>query len=170
MEKRRAVLDSIRRIVRAVRLSSRASESAVGLSAAQLFVLQRLAEHDGLSINGLAGETLTHQSSVSVVVSKLAARKLVRRGVSPRDGRRTVISLTARGRRALAGAPEAMQVRLIAALDGLSDAEVARLARLLDRWTRAAGIAAIEPTLFGEGESSSIRIAERHAGGKRRSR
>jgi DNA-binding MarR family transcriptional regulator len=152
MEERRAVLDSIRRIVRAVRLSARSSESTVGLSAAQLFVLQRLAEHDGLSINELAGETLTHQSSVSVIVSKLVARRLVRRAISRRDRRRTVISLSAKGRRALAGAPEAMQVRLIAALDDLSDADVTRLARLLGRWTRAAGIAGTAPTLFGEEE------------------
>lgn len=152
METRKAVLDSIRRIVRAVRLSSRSSESTVGLSAAQLFVLQRLAEHDGLSINGLAAETLTHQSSVSVVVSKLAARRLVRRSTSRQDGRRTEISLTAKGRRALASAPEAVQVRLVAALDDLPEADVARLARLLARWTRAAGIAGTEPTLFGEKE------------------
>ena len=152
MESRRAVLDSIRRIVRAVRLSSRSSESTVGLSAAQLFVLQRLAERDGLSINELAGETLTHQSSVSVLVSKLAARRLVRRAISPRDRRRTVLSLTAKGRRALSGAPEPMQVRLIAALADLSDADVARLARLLARWTEAAGIAGTAPTLFGEEE------------------
>jgi DNA-binding MarR family transcriptional regulator len=152
MEERRAVLDSIRRIVRAVRLSARSSESTVGLSAAQLFVLQRLAEHDGLSINELAGETLTHQSSVSVIVSKLVARRLLRRAISRRDRRRTVISLSAKGRRALAGAPEAMQVRLIAALDDLSDADVTRLARLLGRWARAAGIAGTAPTLFGEEE------------------
>ncbi len=152
MEERKAVLDSIRRIVRAVRLSSRTSESTLGLSAAQLFVLQTLSEHDGLSINELADETLTHQSSVSVVVSKLAARRLVRREVSRRDRRRTVISLNAKGRRVLAGAPEPMQVRLIAALDGLSRAEVTRLARLLARWTEAAGIAGTAPTLFGEEE------------------
>src|SRR5512140_2718929 len=116
MEERKAIFDSIRRIVRAVRLPSRSSESTVGLSAAQLFVLQRLAEHDGLSINELASETWTDQSSVSVVVSKLAARRLVRREISRLDRRRTLISLSAKGRRALAGAPEPMQVRLLAAL------------------------------------------------------
>jgi MarR family transcriptional regulator, organic hydroperoxide resistance regulator len=152
MDKRKAVFNSIRRIVRAIRLSSRSSESTVGLSAAQLFVLQRLSEHDGLSINELADETLTHQSSVSVVVSKLAARNLVRRAISREDSRRTVISLSAKGRRALARVPEAMQVRLIAALDDLSDADVTRLAQLLARWTEAAGIAGTAPTLFGEEE------------------
>ena len=153
MEKRKAILDSVRRIVRAVRLSSRLSEATVGLSAAQLFILQRLAEHDGLSINELADETLTHQSSVSVIVSNLAARRLVRRAISRQDRRRTVISLSAKGRRALAGAPEAMQVRLIAALGDLSEADITRLARLLARWTRAAGIGGTAPTLFGEVEA-----------------
>src|SRR4051812_12400160 len=38
------VMDSIRRIVRLLRVSARASERLVGISGAQLFVLQQLAE------------------------------------------------------------------------------------------------------------------------------
>ena len=75
----RAVLDSIRRIVRALRESSRKTERSVGLGAAQLFVLQRLAGAPPLSINELADRTLTHQSSVSVVVSRLVRAGLVAR-------------------------------------------------------------------------------------------
>ena len=66
----RQVLDAIRRVVRTLREASRHSEKAAGISAAQLFVLQRLAGTGGLSVNELAARTLTHQSSVSVVVSK----------------------------------------------------------------------------------------------------
>jgi hypothetical protein len=40
----RIVLDSIRRIVQALRVSSRAAEKTVGLSGAQLFLLQQLGE------------------------------------------------------------------------------------------------------------------------------
>src|SRR4051812_49679467 len=69
----REVLDAIRRVVRTLREASRHSDRVVGVSAAQLFVLQRLAGTRGLSVNELAARTLTHQSSVSVVVSKLAA-------------------------------------------------------------------------------------------------
>src|SRR6185312_321205 len=64
------VLDSIRRIVRLLREGTRASEDAVGLSAAQLFVLQKLDPAVPLSLTELAARTLTHQSSVSVVVSR----------------------------------------------------------------------------------------------------
>lgn len=150
MDSRQAILDSIRLIVRAVRVSSASTERRVGISVAQLFVLQQLQARDGLSINELARATLTHQSSVSVVVSKLAARRLVRRATSGQDRRRTVISLSAKGRLALERAPGAVQVRLIAGLGALSEDDVTRLARLLARWTRAAGIAGTAPTLFGE--------------------
>ena len=40
----RAALDGIRRLVQRLRLSTRAAERAVGISAAQLFVLQKLSE------------------------------------------------------------------------------------------------------------------------------
>jgi len=60
--------------VQALRVSSRAAERDVGLSAAQLFVLDRLAGADqALCVNELAQRTLTHQSSVSVVVLESAS-------------------------------------------------------------------------------------------------
>jgi DNA-binding MarR family transcriptional regulator len=112
----RAILDGIRLIVRALRESSREAERAVGLSAAQLFVLQRLAGSPAISLNELADRTLTHQSSVSVVVAKLARRGLVARTRAVDDARRLEISLTSAGREVLGRAPAAAQDRLIAAL------------------------------------------------------
>src|SRR4051794_8130303 len=67
----RAIMDAIRRIVRVLRVSSRAAEKQVGLSGAQLFVLHKLADTPALSLNELADRTRTHQSSVSVVVQRL---------------------------------------------------------------------------------------------------
>src|SRR4029079_10230422 len=87
----REVLDAIRRIVRARRESSRATEQSVGIGAAQLFVLQRLAGAPGLSLNELAARTFTHQSSVSVVVSRLVDRGLLTRARGGDDGRRIAI-------------------------------------------------------------------------------
>jgi DNA-binding MarR family transcriptional regulator len=112
----RQIVDDIRRIVRALRESSRQAQTEVGLSAAQLFVLQRLAGAPALSLNDLAERTLTHQSTVSVVVTRLVRRKLVTRIRGVRDARRVEIALTARGRAALELAPAAAQDRLIAAL------------------------------------------------------
>src|SRR5690242_7260670 len=73
----RSILDSIRRIVRTIRVASRASEKQLGLTGAQLFVLHHLAETPAMSMNDLAERTRTHQSSVSVVVQRLVDRGLV---------------------------------------------------------------------------------------------
>jgi DNA-binding MarR family transcriptional regulator len=146
----RAVLDSIRRIVRALRESSRKTERSVGLGAAQLFVLQRLAGAPPLSINELAERTLTHQSSVSVVVSRLVRGGLVARTRAAADGRRVEITLTAAGRAALERAPAAAQDRLIAALGILGDAARTELARHLGRLVEAMALPPHHPPMFFE--------------------
>src|SRR3954465_3150903 len=115
-EEIRHTLNSLRLIVRSLRISSRNAEQQVGLSGAQLFVLQGLARQGACSVNELAAYTATDQSSVSVGVSRLVARGPVRRTPSEIDRRRVVLSLTASGRALLSTAPEAAQDRLLTAL------------------------------------------------------
>jgi DNA-binding MarR family transcriptional regulator len=146
----RAVLDSIRRIVRALRESSRKTERSVGLGAAQLFVLQRLAGAPPLSINELAERTLTHQSSVSVVVSRLVRGGLVARTRAAADGRRVEITLTAAGRALLERAPAAAQDRLIGALGLLGVAARKDLAGHLGRLVEAMALPPHHPPMFFE--------------------
>jgi DNA-binding MarR family transcriptional regulator len=123
------VLDAIRYVVRTLRVSGRAAEQTVGVSGAQLYVLQQLARSPAQSLNELADRTLTHQSSVSVVVSRLVGRRLVTRNVSPEDGRRVVLTLTPAGRALLARAPEAAQARLVEGLRALPPRDARALAR-----------------------------------------
>src|SRR6476469_8322187 len=103
----RDVLDAVRRIVQTLHESSRQAEQQLGVSGAQLFVLQRLAESPGASLNELAARTHTHQSSVSAVVTKLVARRLVRRSKAANDARRLELSLTPAGHRLVIRAPHA---------------------------------------------------------------
>jgi len=127
----RDVLDAVRRIVQTLHESSRRAERELGVSGAQLFVLQRLAESPAASLNELAERTHTHQSSVSVVVAKLVARGLVRRSKAAGDGRRLELSVTPAGRRLASRAPHAAQDRLIAAVNKLSTPRRAVLADVL---------------------------------------
>jgi DNA-binding MarR family transcriptional regulator len=136
----RAVLDSIRRIVRLLRVSSREAEREVGLTGAQLFVLQKLAEAGVLSVNELAERTHTHQSSVSVVAQSLVDRKLVARSKSASDGRRLELTLTPAAKVLLRKAPGAAQDRLIEALDRLPAATRAQLAKSLGKLVDEAGL------------------------------
>jgi DNA-binding MarR family transcriptional regulator len=148
----RQVLDAIRRIVRELRESSRATERSMGLSTAQVFVLNRLAGAPALSLNELAARTLTHQSSVSVVVTKLVERGLVTRTASAADARRVEIALTKPGRALLLRAPRAApQDRLIAGLELIGAAQRRGLAASLGRLVDAMALSDQRPEMFFEG-------------------
>jgi DNA-binding MarR family transcriptional regulator len=144
-----AILDGVRYLVQRLRESSREAERRIGLTAAQLFVLQHLRASDDLSINDLAARTYTHQSSVSVVVSRLVRRGLVRRRQTPGDARRWSLSLSDAGRRALKNAPEASQADIIHALQRLPDRTRRELARAMRRLTHDMG-AGDEQAMFFE--------------------
>ncbi len=131
------VLDGFRSIVQALRESSRHTEQTIGLTASQLFVLQKLADTDVASVNELAARTYTHQSSVSTVVVKLVRRGMVARKADPNDRRRVVLSLTPAGRKALASAPHAPQQGLVAAVRRLSPNARRTLGRALTEIAQA---------------------------------
>jgi len=147
-EDTREILDAVRRIVRALHESSRAAEKTLGLSGAQLFVLQKLADAPGLSLNALAAETHTHQSSVSTVVSRLVDRGLVLRTASADDARRLELRASAEGRRLVARAPDAAQARLIEAIEQLPAPRRRTLARSLVALTSAMDLTGRAPTMF----------------------
>jgi DNA-binding MarR family transcriptional regulator len=159
----RVVLDAIRRIVQALRESSRAAEKRAGLSGAQLFVLQTLGESPGLSLNELAERTRTHQSSVSVVVAKLARRRFVERGTARGDARRAEIRLSTRGRSRLRSAPQTAQHRLIAAVDALPAADRRRLAATLDQLVDAMGLTTRRPAAMFDEPAKKRAGRPRHA-------
>lgn len=146
----RAVLDAFRRIVQGLRESSRAAERRVGVSGAQLFVLQTLAEAPKLSLNELAERTRTHQSSVSAVVARLARARLVERRTAPADARRAELSLTARGQTRLESAPRTAQQLLVAAVDALPTRERMQLAVALAHLVDGMGLANRRPAMLLE--------------------
>ena len=127
----RDVLDSLRRIVQVLRESSSRAERQLGITGAQLFVLEKLREVPSQSLNELAVRTHTHQSSVSTVVGRLVDRGLVARQRSARDGRRLELALTARGRRLTEQTPGVVQDRLIRTIEQLPLSSRRRLAALL---------------------------------------
>jgi DNA-binding MarR family transcriptional regulator len=127
----RTALDAFRQIVQALRLSATDVERRLGVTTAQLFALQQLAAAPGSSVNELAARTFTHQSSVSVVVQRLTARRLIQKSRSPEDGRRVVLTVSESGRRLLRRSPEPAQDRLIAGFAALSDVERRTVAQAL---------------------------------------
>jgi DNA-binding MarR family transcriptional regulator len=132
-------MDALRRIVRGLRLTAREAERTAGISGAQLFVLQSLADGSASSVNELAERTCTDQSSVSVVVRRLVERGLVTRAPSKRDARRVELSLSATGRRLVKRCPEPTQARLLAGLRRMDATELASLRDRLEAIAKLVG-------------------------------
>ena len=127
------ILDSIRRLVRLLRLTDRAAQSELGLSGAQLFVLHELGKSAPLSLSELAEKTRTDQSSVSVVVTRLVEGGYITRDRDKRDARRLVLNLTKSGKAIAEKSPPAAQERIIEALESVSAADRKRFADVFAR-------------------------------------
>jgi len=159
----RAIMDALRCLIQELRVSARAVEQHHGISGAQLFVLRQLAAGEALSVGALAARTFTHQSSVSVVVSRLARRGLVSRRNGADDARRTDVRLSARGRALLGRAPEVAQARLIVGLQRLQPHERRAVARGLAKLVQHMGLRVGTPSLFFEDGDAAARRVRRAA-------
>ncbi len=146
-----AVMNSLRQIVHALEIGSRAAQKAVGLSGAQLVVLQILEAAGVMSINELAQKSHTHQSSVSAVVSRLVQTGLVKRAAAPEDARRLELCVTAAGRKALQAGFVTPQQRLMASLERMPSKLVGELRTLLEELVRLSGMDSETPPMFFEG-------------------
>ena len=148
-------VEAIRKIVRLLRDSAQVVQGQTGITGAQLFVLRVLAAHPRLSINELADRTMTHQSSVSVVVSRLVERGLVARAPAPEDRRRQVVELTARGRLLHRKAPAVAQEMLIAAVRKLDPEQRRGLAGGLQALAAALGASPGRAAMFFEDDDAA---------------
>jgi DNA-binding MarR family transcriptional regulator len=145
-----AALDSLRRIVRAGRGATQAVQSRFGLSSAQLYVLQTLAESPGMSIKDLVKMTLTTNSTVSEVVGRLVDSGLVTREVAADDRRKKVLTLTESGREIVRHSPRTIQRQLIDGFNRLPARDQHSLSTTLDEWCRLSGLANVPPTMLFE--------------------
>jgi DNA-binding MarR family transcriptional regulator len=133
-------VDSLRRVLRALRIAARDTLATAGVSAAQLFVLGALADGEEASLSDLAQRTMTDRTSVTAVVDRLVQSGLVTKGTSEEDRRRASIRITPKGRTVLRGAPRPPTALLVAALERLEPADLKRLDRGLRALTRAMDI------------------------------
>ncbi|HET8969919.1 MAG TPA: MarR family transcriptional regulator [Candidatus Nanopelagicales bacterium] len=107
------------------------------LELAKLFVCDALADLDAddasVGVNDVAAAMQLEHSTVSRVLGELEIDELVRREVDPSDRRRTVVSLSERGRAVLADSHELRRALTRTVLADWDSAEVGSLTRLLER-------------------------------------
>ena len=134
------ILNSIRQLVRVLRLFDREAQSKYGISAAQVFVLHALDSEDVLSLNELAERTATDQSSASVVVQKLVDSGYVSRVARKDDRRHIELRLTQKGRNVIRRSPPPAQQRILEAVDALSPRDRKAFANTLEQFVQDIGV------------------------------
>lgn len=140
-------LVALRRSQQRRTLQRRATGGAAPPAQAAAFqVLDALeaAGHAGtvMTVTAVADALAVDQPRASRLVARVIEAGLVRRGADPEDGRRSVLTLTARGRTVLAAAHRTRRAAVQAALAGWSVEDRETFARLLGAfvgaWERAA--------------------------------
>ena len=144
------ILDSFRKVFRALRLNSVKIEKELGVSSAQFFVLQKLRPGEWITINQIAARTSTDQSSVSVVVKKLIEEKLLLKKSNPEDKRSVLVSLSLIGLKFSGSTKSLVQNQLLQGVQSLSVSERTQLAGLLEKLLKGSNLDQEEAALFYE--------------------
>lgn len=150
-------LQNVRALVEGLSKSARSVENRTGVTNAQLFLLQQIRAGRHLTVNELAALALTSQSTVSIVLSRLESKGLVKRTRSPVDRRSVVLQLTAAGKRLLRRAPRPATSEVLRALARLSEEELTAVSRGLGALGRELGFAVKPPSMLFEEEGRGRR-------------
>jgi MarR family transcriptional regulator, organic hydroperoxide resistance regulator len=122
-------------LVHAMEKASKRMKDEVGVTGPQRLVLRVVGLRPGLSAGEVAEILHVHPSTLTGVLSRLVAERLLRRTVDPTDRRRAVLELTAAGERINAVSRGTVEAAVAAALAHVPDRDRAATRRVLTRMT-----------------------------------
>jgi MarR family transcriptional regulator, organic hydroperoxide resistance regulator len=117
----------------ALELASKRMAIGLGVTGPQRLVVRLIGRSPGISAGELATTMRTDPSTLTGVLQRLQAAQLIRRVRDARDGRRVLLSLTARGRAVDRLKSGTIENAVKAAMRGVSDRDIARAARVVRR-------------------------------------
>ena len=126
-------LIAIRRILRSTELYGRALARAAGLTAAQVRVLQIVAEKGHATPKEVAKRMGVSQPTMTSLLDRLEKKRLVERHPSRVDRRQTDVVITADGTLAVERAPDALQQRYVKQFEAMEEWEQAMFVSVLER-------------------------------------
>lgn len=127
------ILQSIRRIIRAVEMYSKKLSSCHKITGPQLVCLLTIREHAPITASRIAKNVHLSPSTVVGVLDRLEEKELISRERDHEDRRRVYVKLTDTGHALAKQAPSPLQDRLTQALNGLSHLELSTIALALEK-------------------------------------
>ena len=160
------VVNSLRRLFKAIHEYSKAILRRTGMSGPQLWALTVLEKEPALSLGELSERIFAHPSTVSGIVDRLEERGAVQRVVDREDRRGIRLSLTPLGRRILGKAPPPVQLGLRQALERMPAIRLRALRRSLDEIVRETAARQVSAAFF-DVDAPRQPATERRAGARR---
>ncbi|BCR04277.1 hypothetical protein DESUT3_13460 [Desulfuromonas versatilis] len=127
------ILQSIRRIIRAVEIHSRKLTQDHDITGPQLGCLLALAEEGPLTTTQLARKVYLSPSTIVGIVDRLESKALVTRQRGSQDRRQVRIGVTEAGEALVASAPSPLQETLAESLKGLPELEQVSITLALEK-------------------------------------
>lgn len=147
---RTPILQSLRRIIRAVELYSRKLSIRYHVTGPQLACLLVIADLGPVTATGIAREVHLSPSTVVGILARLEEKGLILRHRSERDRRQIHIMPSEKGRHLVEHAPSPLQDTLARALSGLSELEQATIALSLARVVELMEAPEVDPSSIFE--------------------
>jgi DNA-binding MarR family transcriptional regulator len=132
-------------VVHGVEKTSKRMTSEIGVTGPQRLVLRVVGLSPGVSAGDVAAILHVHPSTLTGVLQRLIAQRLLERTNDPGDRRRAVLRLTPRGARANAVSGGTVESAIAEALSGVSDRDRTATKRVLDRLASHLNGSAAEP-------------------------
>jgi DNA-binding MarR family transcriptional regulator len=123
-------------VVHGLDRTSKRMTGAIGVTGPQRLVMRVVGLFPGLSAGDLAAILHVHPSTLTGVVQRLMAQRLIARRDDPRDRRRAVLRLTPSGARANARRLGTVESAVADALKGIDRRDRAATRRVLERLAR----------------------------------
>ncbi|MBN2429723.1 MAG: MarR family transcriptional regulator [Deltaproteobacteria bacterium] len=127
------IIQSLRRIIRAIEIHSRKLAQKHQITGPQLGCLLALLEEGPLLGTHLAKKVYLSPSTVVGIIDRLEEKGLVARERSPSDRRQVQVSISEAGRQIAANAPSPLQDRLSEALKNLPELEQVSITLALEK-------------------------------------
>jgi len=127
------VLQSLRRIIRAVEVHSRKLASSYNVTGHQLVCLLTIQEKGPLTATAIASEIHLSPSTVVGILDRLEEKKLIQRKRDEKDRRQVHVIITDIGRELVEQAPSPLQEKLAQALLNLPELEQDTIALSLEK-------------------------------------
>jgi DNA-binding MarR family transcriptional regulator len=120
-------------VVHGLERTSKRMTGELGVTGPQRLVLRVVGLRPGVSAGDLATVLHVHPSTLTGVLQRLVAQRLLARSDDPRDRRRAVLSLTTRGTGVNAVRHGTVEAAIAAALEGVSPRDRTATRRVLAR-------------------------------------